>query len=229
MSIFVTGTDTNCGKTYISCTMLRALGAHGSRALGMKPVASGAESINGALVNDDVEALALASNVAVAPEIRNPYLFAAPASPHIAAAHAGAAIDLHTILTAYEACANAADFVVVEGVGGWQVPLNETLDVADLAIALQLPVLLVVAIKLGCINHALLTAAAIARTQLPFCGWVANLVEDDLFAREKVIQTLETRLSAPLLAVVDWHQPNALEQATPAFALRLQGAPARHV
>ena len=221
MSVFVTGTDTGCGKTYISSAILRALGGDGLRVVGMKPVATGAEIIDGQLRNDDVEQLAAASNVAVAETARNPYLFEPPASPHIAAAAAGVVITTKTIIRAYRECAAAADFVVVEGVGGWHVPLCETQTVGGLAAALGLPVLLVVGIKLGCINHGLLSASAISASNAPLCGWIANVLEHDLYALDAVVATLETRISAPLLGVAGWQDDSPMQAAARLLAADL--------
>ncbi|MGE0485069.1 MAG: dethiobiotin synthase [Gammaproteobacteria bacterium] len=203
MNVFVTGTDTGCGKTYVTAGLLRHLAARGTRALGMKPIASGAERIDGQLVNEDVRALVAASSVAVPPRVLNPYLFEPPASPHLAAAASGAHVDLDVIRDAYAACRAAAEVVVVEGVGGWQVPLAEDLDVADLVRALGLPVLLVVGVRLGCINHALLTSAAIAEAGIVCHGWVANVLEPDLYDRDGVIETMARRIPAPLLATIE--------------------------
>ncbi len=221
MSIFITGTDTDCGKTYVSCALLRALDAGGYAALGMKPIASGATLVDGRLQNADVTALERASNTAIAAEIRNPYLFAPPTSPHIAAAESATEIDLELILAAYRRCAAAADFVVVEGVGGWLVPLSPTHTVADLARALGLPVLLVVGVRLGCINHALLSARAIAASGLDLYGWVANILDPDLHALDTVIESISERLPAPCLGIVGWQADTALGEAALKLAASL--------
>ena len=204
MSLFVTGTDTGCGKTRISCALLRALALDGASAAGMKPVATGAVYVDGRLVNDDVEALSAASSIALPAHDMNPYVFAPPCSPHIAAKAARTQIDLDRIVGAYAACRDRADVVVVEGVGGWRVSLGDDLWLEDLVRALDLPVLLVVGVKLGCINHALLTAQAIKQTQRRLIGWVANVLEPSLFAIEEVIATLTAHIPAPPFAVIDW-------------------------
>lgn len=203
MNIFVTGTDTGCGKTYVTAALLRHLAARGTRALGMKPIASGAERSGGELVNEDVSTLVAASNVTVPARLVNPYLFEPPASPHLAAAASGARVDLEVIRAAYASCRAAAEVVVVEGVGGWQVPLAENLDLANLVRALGLPVLLVVGVRLGCINHALLTSAAIAAAGVVCHGWVANVLEPGLYDRQGVIETMARRIPAPLLATIE--------------------------
>lgn len=204
MSVFVTGTDTGCGKTLVSCALLECLKRRGITAIGMKPVASGAERSGDRLVNDDVEALVRASGVAAPPASVNPYCFEPPCSPNLAAAMAGVAIDPGRIRAAYEDCAGRAEVVVVEGVGGWCVPLGGGVWIEDLACRLGLPVVLVVGVRLGCINHAVLSARAIAAAPLPFAGWIANVVEPDMVQPGNVIQTMAETLPAPLLGVTQW-------------------------
>lgn len=204
MPLFVTGTDTGCGKTVVSCALLRALARMDIRAIGMKPVATGAKRDGERLINEDVEALRAASSTSLPPAITNPYIFEPPCSPHIAAAQAGTPIELDRIATAYKACIEKADEVVVEGVGGWCVPLGNDLWLDELPRALELPVLLVVGVKLGCINHAVLTAQAIERSGARLFGWVANVLEPSLFELETVIETLTAHIPAPRLAVLDW-------------------------
>lgn len=203
-SVFITGTDTGCGKTRISCALLRALVAEGTMAVGMKPVATGASLLNGILVNEDVEALRAASPVEVPLRDMNPYLFEPPCAPHIAAQAAATKIDMARIESAFSACKRKSDVVVVEGVGGWCVPLGDDLWLSDLAAVLGLPVLLVVGVKLGCINHAVLTASAIRQTDRPLVGWIANVIEPELLATEEIIACLTANIPAPRLAVVDW-------------------------
>ncbi len=215
MSVFITGTDTECGKTRVSCALLRALAGNGVSAAGMKPVATGAALIDGRLVNDDVEALTAAAPTALPIEDVNPYTFEPPCSPHIAAKAAHTHIDLDRISRAYAACRSRADVVVVEGVGGWRVPLGDDLWLADLVTALDLPVLLVVGVKLGCINHAVLTADAIEQADQPLIGWVANILEPTLFALDDVIATLTARIPAPRLAMLDWAPDADLDELAP--------------
>ena len=169
--LFVTGTDTGVGKTRVAVALIHALRARGLRVAAMKPVSAG--SAPGEL-NEDVTALLQAANVDADVSDVNPYAFAEPIAPHIAAQQAGVRIELEVIAAAYSRLAAAADVVVVEGAGGWRVPLNERDDMADLAQRLGLPVVLVVGLRLGCLNHALLTAESIAQRQLPWAGWVAN-------------------------------------------------------
>lgn len=195
---FVTGTDTGVGKTTVSCALLRAFAAQGKKVVGMKPVAAGSE--NGRW--HDVEQLIAASNINAAREHINPYAFDPPVAPHIAAQQAGIDIDLAVIQHAYQALSNQADVVIVEGAGGFLVPLNAQQTGADLARALNLPVILVVGMRLGCLNHALLSAQAIRAAGLPLAGWVANGIDPQMMVLEENITTLEQRLDGPLLGVV---------------------------
>lgn len=195
---FITGTDTGVGKTTVSCALLRAFAAQGKKAIGMKPVVAGSE--NGRW--HDVEQLIAASNINAAREHINPYAFDPPVSPHIAAQQAGIEIDLTVIQRAYQALSSQADIVIVEGAGGFLVPLNAQQTGADLARALNLPVILVVGMRLGCLNHALLTAQAIRAAGLTLTGWVANCIDPKMIALEENIATLEQRLEGALMGVV---------------------------
>jgi len=199
---FITGTDTGVGKTVIACGLLHALAAAGVKAVGMKPVAAGAEPGAYGLVNEDAERLARASGVAAPREWVNPYCLRRPIAPHIAAAEEGVVIDLSHIARSFRALADLAEVVVVEGVGGFRVPLGPAADTAQLARRLGLPVLLVVGMRLGCLNHALLTADAIAAADLGLAGWVANHVDPDMAAADENVAALEERLPAPLIARV---------------------------
>ncbi len=200
LGCFVTGTDTGVGKSLASAALLHALARHHARVVGMKPVAAGAEPVAGVLANEDAVALRAASTLAVPPELDNPVLLPDPLSPHIAARRAGTAIDIGMIVRAYRQLAERADAVVVEGAGGWHVPLSDTETGADLARALGLPVMLVVGLRLGCLNHAALTAEAIRARGLALAGWVANHVDPRMLAPEDNIAWLRRHLSAPLLA-----------------------------
>jgi len=197
---FIAGTDTHIGKTLVAAALLHAYGGLGYRVLGMKPVAAGAEMIDGVWVNEDVAMLRAAGNVQAAPELLNPYLFREAIAPHIAADHKGVRIEIPRIRAAYDALAAQADVVLVEGVGGLLVPLSEHKDAADLAVALNLPLILVVGMRLGCINHALLTLEAITTRGLKLAGWVANRVDPAMPAYHENLATLSKRLPAPLLA-----------------------------
>ena len=203
--IFVTGTDTGVGKTLVACALLRAIAARGKSVVGMKPVAAGAQAdARGALINDDVSRIMAAGNVAAPRTTVNPYCFAPAIAPHIAARASGVEIELGEILAAYGRLAAHAEFVVVEGVGGFCVPLNAREDTADLARRLGLPVLLVVGMRLGCLNHALLTAQAIRSKGLTLAGWCANHIEPELAVTAENITALAERLAAPLLGEIEF-------------------------
>ena len=196
---FLTGTDTEIGKTFITSALLERARQLGLRAAGLKPVAAGTDAAG---KNEDVESIRAASNVALAPEVINPYCFAPAIAPHLAAAEAGVDIDFARIADACATACRQADLLIVEGVGGFRVPLGVDRDSADLAVALALPVILVVGLRLGCINHALLTAEAIAARGLTLAGWVANQVDPEMARRDENIAALRARLNAPLLGVV---------------------------
>lgn len=213
---FITGTDTGCGKTFVSAALLHGLRERGVRATGLKPVATGSVWARGRLENEDVATLAAASAVALPAPVRAPYVYEPPCSPHLAADDAGIPIDPARLERALAAARARADVVVVEGVGGWYVPLGPGIEVADLARRLALPVILVVGVRLGAINHALLSARAIAASGLEFAGWVANFVEGTLFRPDAVIDTLVAEIPAPCLGVIpsmDNSEPNQAAQA----------------
>ena len=212
IGLFVTGTDTGVGKTLASCALLHALAQHHRRVVGMKAVAAGAEPDGlGGWANEDTLALRAASTLAVSPALDNPVLLPDPLSPHIAAQRAGVTVTLPPILSAYQQLAAQADAVVVEGAGGWRVPLSDSLQIADLAVALQLPVVLVVGLRLGCLNHALLTADAIRASGLLLAGWIASRVDPQMREPEANLAYLRQHLGAPLLADLPWQaQPDAL-------------------
>ena len=213
IAYFVTGTDTDIGKTLVASTMLHVLVQQGVRAIGMKPIAAGAELRDGVRHSDDVDRLAAETNVSLPVDLTTPYLLRDATAPHIAAAQEGISIDLAHIQACYNRVASAADAVVVEGVGGFRVPLTDRHDTADLAQQLGLPVVLVVGLRLGCLNHALLTVDAILARGLQLAGWVANVVDLGMRHGMANIDTLNARLPAPLLGCV----PN-LPAASPAVA-----------
>ncbi len=206
--VFVTGTDTGIGKTEVAAGLIAAAAKLRLKAVGMKPVASGAEATPEGLRNTDALSLMAASNLKKLYAEVNPYCFAPPIAPHIAALEAGVEIELEAIRRAYAGLCQGADAVVVEGVGGWQVPLSPVLELPDLARALELPVLLVVGLRLGCLNHALLTARAIRADGLELAGWVANEIDSSFMRPEANLATLEAELGAPLLARLA-HRPGA--------------------
>ena len=184
------------GKTFVACALLKVARNAGFNAIGMKPVAAG---IDAAGRNEDVERLLAASSFTAPIELVNPCCLAAPIAPHIAAAEEGRTIDLAAIRVAFAALAEQAGFLLVEGIGGFRVPLGEGFDSADLAVALGLPVILVVGLRLGCLNHALLTADAIRARGLPLAGWVANRIDPAMARWQENLAALEARLAAPLL------------------------------
>ncbi|WP_301101178.1 dethiobiotin synthase [Propionivibrio sp.] len=196
---FVTGTDTEVGKTFVACALLHALRNKGVAAIGMKPVAAGTDAEGR---NADVEALLAASGGRAPRELVNPYLFNPAIAPHIAAVEAGRRIELACIVAAFEALLGMADALLVEGVGGFCVPLGPQLSTADLAERLQLPVILVVGMRLGCINHALLSQQAIAARGLKLAGWVANRTDPQMSHFEENLAALTERMASPLLGVI---------------------------
>jgi dethiobiotin synthetase len=200
---FVTGTDTGVGKTWCAAALVFALRRHGHTTFGMKPVASGcAQTASGPRSDDALLLQEYGSQPAPPYEQINPYALPRPIAPHLAARHAGVDICLERIVDTVNRVREQADFVIVEGVGGWCVPLNARETVDDLARALGLPVILVVGIRLGCLNHALLTAAAIERGGSTLAGWIANRVDAATECAEENIASLQERLSAPLLGVL---------------------------
>lgn len=199
---FIAGTDTEIGKTLIASSVLYALTQTGCRTAGLKPVAAGAELRDGVWHNEDADALAEQASVTLPTALTTPYLFRQPTAPHIAAAQEGRAIDLPHILACYRQIAQRAEAVVVEGVGGFRVPLTQAVDTADLAQELGLPVILVVGLRLGCISHALLTVEAIAARGLQLAGWVANTVDVGLLNSDATVDALASRIASPLLGRV---------------------------
>jgi dethiobiotin synthetase len=218
MGIFVTGTDTGVGKTCVAAALLRALAANGLCAVGMKPVAAGVAQ--GATRNADVMALLAAGNVAAELQDVNPHSFVPAIAPHLAAAEAGRAIDLETIAAAYARLAARADYVVVEGAGGTLVPLSERFDMLDIPARLHLPVLLVVGIRLGCLNHALLAALAINARGLELVGWIANRIDPGMVAIDDNLAALAARLPAPLVADLSWCPGEEGTMSLPQSAIR---------
>lgn len=200
---FVTGTDTGVGKTLVSCALLHGFAALGKSVVGMKPVAAGASLTVEGWLNDDVARLRAASNVAAPLRQVSPYCFELPVAPHLAAQRDGVEIELAAIMRAYHALAAQADIVIVEGVGGFCVPLNRDHDSADLAVELALPVILVVGLRLGCLNHALLTAQAIRARELTLAGWVANRIDPAMTFAEQNLAALAERLAAPFIGDVE--------------------------
>lgn len=210
MNYFVTGTDTGVGKTLMSCALLHGFAGQGLRVVGMKPVAC-----DDANASEDVRQLATAGNVQCMRGQVNPYFFERAVAPHLAAQFFGVRINLERILESYRELTALADVVIVEGAGGYMVPLNEEEDSADLVRQLQLPVIMVVGVRLGCINHALLTSMAIAASGLKLAGWVANCVDKDMIMLKENIAALQPRITAPLLGIVPYFKttPDAMDVA----------------
>lgn len=218
VGILVTGTDTGVGKTLVAVAMLRGLVAAGVRAVGMKPVSAGASTPGG--INDDVLALESAGNVAAPLRDRNPFALADAAAPHLVARRTGVAIELPAIVAAYERLALVADAVVVEGAGGALVPLDDRLDVLDIARALRLPVVLVVGVRLGCLNHARLSALAIGARGLRLAGWIASHIDPAMPYADENVAWLAGDLPARCVAEIRTAMPPPLpREALEALAL----------
>jgi dethiobiotin synthetase len=200
----ITGTDTGVGKTLISSALIHGCVQRGYKTVGMKPIAAGCELQGAELISEDVTQLINASNVIAPLRQINPYAFLPAIAPHIAAAQAGVQISLDVIVDAYQQLTTQADVVIVEGVGGFRVPLGDGTDTADLAQQLGLPVIMVVGMRLGCLSHALLTAEAINARGLKLAGWVANQVDPQMSAFDENLQGLKMRLNAPCLGVLPW-------------------------
>lgn len=196
-SVYVTGTDTGVGKTFACATLLHALRARGLRAIGMKPVASGCVRTEGGWRNDDALALQDASDPRPVYDDVNPYALPLPLAPELAARDARIEITLEVIVAAHARLAARCDAVVVEGVGGWDAPLSPTLEQAEVVRALQLPVLMVVGLRLGCLSHARLTARAIAADGANLVGWIANELDPRMERRDDTVALLAARLPAP--------------------------------
>lgn len=223
--LFIAGTDTEIGKTHTSVTLLHALRAAGVDACGMKPVASGCEQTTQGLCNADALALQAASSGAPAYAEINPVALSAPVSPHLAAERDGRSVDLEQIANTYAHLARKCQCVVVEGIGGWLVPLDAERTTADMVKRLQLPALLVVGLRLGCLNHALLSARAIEADGVELLGWVGNRIDPDMALADANIDTLKRMLPARCLGIL----PHDADPATAMgeldeLVLLLQGA-----
>jgi dethiobiotin synthetase len=201
-TIYITGTDTGIGKTHVSSALLRTLRSAGIAAVGMKPVASGCEATPHGLRNEDALALIAAAGGGPRYEDVNPYAFADPIAPHLAAADAGIVVDPKRIAACFGRLRATADLVVVEGVGGWLAPLGDALMQADFVRMLKLQVVLVVGLRLGCLNHALLSVRSIEADGCELIGWIGNAIDPDMARRDDNIATLQARIQAPLLGVI---------------------------
>ena len=205
---FITATDTDAGKTFVTAGLLQGLSESGFKTLGFKPVASGCIMTEQGLRNEDAVKLINAANTELDYKLINPYSFAPAIAPHIAAQQAKMSINLSSISATVFAAAHHADYVFVEGVGGWSVPLNDQQYVSDLAQLLNFPVILIVNMRLGCINHALLTAQAIEQSNLKMAGWIANQARSSMQCLDENIKSIQSRIKAPLLGVI----PGNIEQ-----------------
>ena len=200
-AFFITGTDTGVGKTYVACKLIEQFVAQGYKVIGMKPVAAGCEFVNGEWVNDDVLKLEAASNVRAPRAQTNPYRFNEPIAPHIAAQLAGVTIETDVIQQAFFELTKLADIVIVEGAGGLLVPLNDNETIADLIVKLNIPVILVAGIRLGCINHAMLTFESIKTHGILLHGWVSNQIEPNMQQSHANILTISKKINLePLLS-----------------------------
>jgi dethiobiotin synthetase len=199
-NVFITGTDTGIGKTRFTLTLMEALKNQGYQVLGMKPVASGAAFKNGKLINEDAELIMQHGSKHMDYELINPAVFELAVAPHVASRKKNEKIDLNQIIDCYKELASNGEVVIVEGIGGWRVPLSNKLSLVDLVRSLEIPVILVVGFKLGCINHALLTAEAIRADGLILKGWVSNRLDKDYRLAEETIETLNRDLACPHIA-----------------------------
>jgi len=204
--LFITGTDTEIGKTWVASALIRHLVAAGYRVAGMKPVASGCEATDAGLRNDDALRLIAESNVKLPYERVNPFAYEPAIAPHIAAREAGRPIDVKKISELAKTV--EADYLIIEGVGGWCVPLGENSMLAELVAATADEVIIVVGMRLGCINHALLTAAQIKRDGMSLKGWIANHVDPEMHVQSENMATLQALMPCPLLGVLAWNDSN---------------------
>ncbi|KHF24057.1 dethiobiotin synthase [Solemya velum gill symbiont] len=212
---FITGTDTEIGKTHITLALMEALKKQGNKVTGMKPIASGCEKTDEGLRNSDALAIQAASSVHKRYELVNPYAFEPPIAPHLAARNSDVQIDIEQITTIAHTLVQDEDLILIEGVGGWMVPLGGGQMLADLASTLNLPVILVVGMRLGCINHALLSAAAIKASGLQLAGWIANSVDPDMDEPEAVLDTLNEQMDAPLIGQMPYKGELLLQKESP--------------
>jgi dethiobiotin synthetase len=217
-SFFVTGTDTGVGKTLVTAALLRRLRESGVAVAGMKPIAAGTVAGPDGPANEDALLLQAESSVRHPYAIVNPWLFAPAIAPHIASAEAGQAIDTGRIVAAHARLAADAEVVIAEGAGGFLVPLDGSRSCAELPALLGMEILLVVGLRLGCLNHAFLTAEAIAGRGLALAGWIGNGVAAEFSRREANIETLTAKLPAPCLGIVPWMREPSVDKAATALS-----------
>lgn len=203
--IFITGTDTDVGKTFVSQILLRALSKQGLTTAVLKPVAAGAKDVEGMLQNDDALMLQRLATAQQPYEEINPFVFAQAIAPHLAADQCSTPLSAAICKQRCEAAlARDVDCLLIEGAGGWLVPLNSHETMADLALSLKSKVVLVVGMRLGCINHALLTAQAITQSGVELVGWVANYVQNDVEHAPAIVESIASKIAAPLLGEVPY-------------------------
>ncbi|MFT5395103.1 MAG: dethiobiotin synthetase [Gammaproteobacteria bacterium] len=202
--VFITGTDTGVGKTWFTLALIEALKEQGSKTNGMKPVASGGIYINGKLMNDDAKLIMQCCSELVDYELINPYVFEPSVSPNFAARQANVSVELDQIVASYNHLASACDNIIVEGIGGWRAPLSDKIKTVDLVRELGLPVILVVGLRLGCINHAILTAETIRADDINLCGWVSNQLDKEYLHKEETLALLNEELACPNIANFDY-------------------------
>ena len=200
--VFIAGTDTGVGKTLVAQALIQRGVAAGKRVAAMKPISAGCMWTAEGWLNDDVALLRATSNVVLSLALMNPYAFEAPIAPHLAAQESGIEIDLACIAAAYREIESQSDEVIVEGVGGLLVPINANDTAADIVLRLKLPVILVVGMRLGCLNHALLTVEAMAQRGIKLQAWVANQIDPAMLEFERNLSCLKDRIAAPLLGVL---------------------------
>ena len=222
-NFFITGTDTGVGKTWFTVALMAALKRRGLNVMGMKPIATGAEKIKDRLINEDAKLIMQNCSQKVSYNLINPFVFELPIAPHVAAKHEGVVIELDQITKNYHLLKSMCDVLVVEGVGGWRVPVTNEHSLTDLVSKLNLSVILVVGMRLGCINHAILTAEAINADGMNLCGWVSNHLDRVYSNSEETIETLKKRLHCPHIADLRYNSnfdPNKIaEEIAPAFIL----------
>lgn len=218
---FITGTDTGVGKTLVAAALMKRHAGLGRRVVGMKPVASGSATTPDGFRNDDALLLMEQATVSQPYSRVNPYAFGPPIAPHVAAAEAGVAIDLAHLVASYRLLAEQADIVIVEGAGGWRVPIGRNALLSDLPETLQIGVIVVIGLRLGCLNHALLTCEAILQTgKAPLVGWIGNRIDPDFRAAAANLDTLRDCLPAPCLGIIPRLAPVSIEAAAAALKIR---------
>jgi dethiobiotin synthetase len=227
---FVTGTDTEVGKTLASGALILKLREQGTHAIGFKPVVAGTyQDATGKILNEDVETLRIASNLGSDELSLCPYVLDQPAAPHLVAARQGLKLEMDVMLQSFRKIQNQADCVVVEGAGGLLIPLNDQKDLSDFAEEIHLPVILVVGMKLGCINHALLTYEAIKARNFNMAGWIANTLTSEMPLLQENLQTLKTRIAVPFLGLIPALPKSLQKPANSPYSLEALTFAAQHI